>query len=140
MDISKMYQKTIMTHYKNPKNLGLNKNAPVYEFKNPSCGDEAYIGVIEENGVLKELSQEVKGCSICKASASVMTETLTGKTLVEAKALVDLFLEVIDNKDVNDAPLGSASAFRGVSSFPARKNCAALSWKAINIFLEEKLK
>lgn len=137
-ELKKMYQKLVMKNYRNPKNLGIPTGMSKCEFKNPSCGDEAFIGFTLKDNEIVDLKQEVIGCSICKASASVLTTVLVGKTKEEALNLIDKFKRLVGGEEViNKEELGEAAFFVGVKEFPARRNCAMLAWKALEIGLKE---
>lgn len=91
-----------------------------------------------ENGIVKEIHHDGKGCSICCSSASVMSDVLTGKTVEEAKAIIlDFYGLVMGNLPEDEDRLGEAIAYMGVKDFPARIKCATLSWKAIEKAIEE---
>lgn len=131
-ELKKMYQKTVMKNYKHPENLGILPEMIKCEFKNPSCGDEAYIGFTMKDNTIVDIKQEVVGCSICKASASVLTTVLKGKTIDEALVLIDIFKRLVQGEEGLDVDqLEEASNFSGVKEFPARRNCAMLAWKAL---------
>lgn len=132
--IEELYREVIMDHAKNPKNKGLTKN-PEYtfvHFKNPSCGDDINVEIKIENGKIVDIHQDGKGCSISMSSASVMSEALKGKTIDEAKSLINDFYTLVKGETPQfEEELGEAVAYQGVSQFPARIKCATLSWKAI---------
>ena len=140
MDLKSLYRAVIMDNYKNPKNKGLTKGDK-YEFvhlNNPSCGDEMNVEVLVEDGVIKDIHHDGHGCSISMSSASVMSETLKGKSLSDAKRIILDFYELVLGKLPEDEEeLGEAIAYQGVKDFPARIKCATLSWKAIEQALSE---
>ena len=132
--IEELYRSVIMEHAKSPKNKGITKadDFTFVHFKNPSCGDDINVEIKIENGVITDIHQDGKGCSISMSSASVMTETLVGKTVEEAMELINDFYTLVKGEEPqNEEELGEAVAFSGVSQFPARIKCATLSWKAI---------
>ena len=128
--IEELYRAVIMDHAKNPKNKGLThgEGYQFVHFKNPSCGDDINVEVKIEDGVIKDIHQDGRGCSISMSSASVMSDTLKGLKVDEA-------LEVINPK--HEEELGEAVAYSGVSQFPARIKCATLAWKAIEQAIKE---
>jgi len=134
MDLNTLYRTVIMDNYKNPKNKGL-KKTDKYHFvhlNNPSCGDDMNVELFIENGIVKEVYHDGKGCSICCSSASVMSDVLTGKTVKEAKKIILDFYELVKGERPEDEEaLGEAIAYMGVKDFPARIKCATLAWKAI---------
>lgn len=134
VDLNQLYRQVIMDNYKNPKNKGLiQTNDYINEhFKNPSCGDDIYVSVKIENGIIVDLRHDGKGCSICCSSASVVTELLKGKSVDEALKIINDFYEMVKGNEVKDEEeLDEALAYKSVSAFPARIKCATLSWKAI---------
>lgn len=140
MDLNELYRTVIMDNYKNPKNRGL-VHTDDYHFvhlNNPSCGDNMNVEVKIENGKIVDIKQEASGCSISMSSASVMTDVLIGKTVEEAKKIINDFYEMVMGKDdIDDEALGEAIAYMGVRSFPARIKCATLAWKAIEKGIDE---
>ena len=134
MDLTALYRAVIMDNYKNPKNKGL-KHSDGYHFvhlNNPSCGDDMNVEILIDNGIVVDVRHDGKGCSICCSSASVMSEQLKGKTVTEAKAIIQDFYEIVKGEEPKDEEaLGEAIAYMGVRDFPARIKCATLSWKAV---------
>ncbi len=142
MKLEDLYRQVIMDHYKNPRNKGLVKDDSYKEIHlhNPSCGDDITIEVKVENDVITDVLQDGTGCSICCSSASVMSETLKGKTIEEAKKIIEDFFEMIQGNNITEdeeEALGEALAYKGVSQFPARIKCATLAWKACEKALED---
>ena len=138
-NLDHLYREIIMEHYKNPRNKGLidNHDYKANRIKNPSCGDDITIQVLVEDGVVKDVKQEATGCSISVASASVLTELVIGKTVEEAKKIVDTYLNMITNKDFDESvDLEEAAVFSGVKKFPARIKCASIAWVAFKDSLE----
>lgn len=140
MNLEELYRMVIMDHYKNPHNKGLLNKAGYYpiHLNNPSCGDDITIEVNINNGIIQDVRQDGKGCSICCSSASVMSELLKGKSKEEAFSLIDKFYTIVTGKEAEDEDkLEEALAYKGVSQFPARVKCATLSWKAAEKALKE---
>lgn len=141
-NIEQLYRAVIMDHYKNPKNKGLIDDVAYHKvhLNNPSCGDDMNVCIDVSNGIIKDIRHDGHGCSICCSSASVMSETLKGKNVSDAKELINEFYEMIKGKTPDEKmeeDLGEAIAYTGVSQFPARIKCATLSWKAIEKAIEE---
>jgi len=140
MDLNTLYRTVIMDNYKNPKNKGL-VGGDKYHFvhlNNPSCGDDMNVEVYIEDGIVKEVHHDGKGCSICCSSASVMSDVLKGKTVEEAKSIIlDFYNLVMGNLPEDEDRIGEAIAYMGVKDFPARIKCATLSWKAIEKAIDE---
>ncbi len=129
-NIENLYRQVIMDHYKNPRNKGL-KGYPKARIKNPSCGDDITIEALIEGDIIKEVRHQGSGCSICCSSASVLSETLKGKTVEDGKRLIKEFFEMIKGEEIDDEELEEALVYQGVSKFPARIKCATVSWKAL---------
>jgi nitrogen fixation NifU-like protein len=128
-----LYRQVIMDHYKYPRNKGLisDSKALLIHLNNPSCGDEITIQLVTEDQHIKKVVHQGSGCSICCASASVMSVALEKHTIGEGLNIILQFYELIKGLPYNtDILFKDAVAFSGVSQFPARIKCATLSWKA----------
>jgi nitrogen fixation NifU-like protein len=142
MDLTTLYRAVIMDHYKSPRNKGLVKASPFHfvHLNNPSCGDDMNVEILIKDGRVEEVHHDGHRCSICCSSASVMTETLKGKTVEEARNLIGDFYELVKGEEPkNEEALGEAIAYMGVKDFPARIKCATLSWKAVEKAIDEVL-
>ena len=140
MDLNTLYRTVIMDNYKNPKNKGLKKSSDYHfvHLNNPSCGDDMNVEILIKNGKVEDIRHDGHGCSICCSSASVMSDTLKGKTVEEAKKIIYDFYGLVMGKEPQDEEaLGEAIAYMGVKDFPARIKCATLSWKAIEQAITE---
>ena len=139
-DLDVLYRQVIMDHYKNPRNKGL-LNDPTYKsirIKNPTCGDDITVQSKVDNGIVKDIRHDGTGCSICCSSASVMSETLIGKTKKDAMNITETYLNMLTNKEYDESvELEDAVVYRGVNKFPARIKCASIAWKAFEGTLEE---
>ena len=134
MQLDNLYQEVILDHYKNPQNkkLAPDCDAQVHHV-NPSCGDEVTLGVKLNGDKVESITWEGVGCSISQASTSILSDLLTGKTLTEAGAISEEFLELMQSKGAlegNPEVLEDAVALAGVSQYPARIKCALLGWMA----------
>ncbi len=134
MDLDALYQEIILDHYKNPHHRGLREpfEAEVHHV-NPTCGDEVTLRVHLDHGRVADVSYDAVGCSISQASASVLTDLVIGKSVDEALAVHQEFLELMQGKGVvepDEDVLEDGVAFAGVARFPARVRCALLSWMA----------
>ena len=129
-DLRELYQEVILDHNKNPKNFRKLENAShTSEGYNPFCGDRINLYLQIEDDHIKDISFEGSGCAISKASSSVMTGELKGKSLAEAKDLFKKFQGIITGKTEADfTGLDKLSIFAGVREFPVRVKCAALAW------------
>jgi nitrogen fixation NifU-like protein len=133
-ELDSLYQEIILDHYRNPHHRGLREpfEAEVHHV-NPTCGDEVTLRVHVADGTVQDVSYDALGCSISQASASVMTDLVIGKPVVEALAIHEEFLALMQGKgqvEPDEEVLEDAIAFAGVAKFPARIKCALLSWMA----------
>lgn len=129
-DLSSLYRQIIMDHYKNPRNKGLvNDDSYIkIHMKNPSCGDQIDIQTKVEDGIVKDVRQDGMGCSICCASASIMSEVVKGMKVEDAKALIDNYLKMVSNDTYDDSfDFDELSVFEGIKDFPARVRCASIA-------------
>ncbi|MGH7673609.1 MAG: Fe-S cluster assembly sulfur transfer protein SufU [Gemmatimonadales bacterium] len=135
-DLGDLYQQTILDHNRNPRNFrtvpGANRAA---EGNNPLCGDRISLQVRVEDDVIRDIGFQGSGCAISKASASLMTGAVQGKTMPEAEALFQAFRAMLAGGA--DAP-GKLAAFAGVRAFPARVKCANLSWHTLHAALRHR--
>lgn len=131
-EISELYQQVILDHSKNPRNFKVLDSANrVAEGFNPLCGDNFKVFMIMENDVVRDLAFQGSGCAISKASASMMTEALKGKSKEEAKAVFQQFHEMVTSGLPKIDELGKLGVFAGVAKFPSRVKCAILAWHAL---------
>ena len=129
-----LFQELILEHYKKPRNRGALENADAtVHLNNPTCGDEIHLGLRVEDGRIVEVKFLGDGCSISQASASMMTQVLTGKTTDEVQQLADRFTQMMrgDAEAAKDRALGDTRALAGVAKFPVRVKCALLGWNAV---------
>jgi len=138
-DLRELYQQVILDHNRNPRNF---KELPGATRKvegfNPLCGDHYTVFLNLDGDVIKEVSFTGSGCAISKASASVMSSTVKGKSTEEANRLFETFHSLVtgDRSTVDAGELGRLAAFSGVSEFPARVKCATLAWHTLRTALE----
>ncbi|HJD85686.1 Fe-S cluster assembly sulfur transfer protein SufU [Kitasatospora sp. NPDC053057] len=133
MKLDSMYQDIILDHYRNPHGKGLRDGDAEVHHVNPTCGDEITLRVKLDGAKVADVSYESQGCSISQASASVLNDLVVGKTVGEAQAVQEAFLELMQSKgqgEGDEEVLEDAVAFAGVSKYPARVKCALLSWMA----------
>lgn len=139
-ELSDLYQETILEHNKNPRNFreieGADRTA---DGNNPLCGDALRVYVDLEGDLVKDVAFKGSGCAISKASASMMTQTVKGKTREEAEALFEEFHRMVTGGldiETEENHLGKLKIFAGVLEFPARVKCASLSWHTLNAALK----
>ena len=141
-DLKELYQQVILDHSREPRNYRKLAHANRFaEGFNPLCGDEIKVYLEVEGEVIKDISFEGAGCAISKASASMMTASLKGKTVAEAKGLFEKFHQMVTGRrdgDPDPIGLGKLEAFCGVSEFPVRVKCASLAWHTLVAAMEGK--
>ena len=139
-ELSELYQQVILDHNKKPRNFqkleGANRTAEGF---NPLCGDQLTVYLLMDEGAVREVSFLGSGCAISKASASMMTQAVKGKTREEARALFDEVHRMVTGElDEESEPnqLGRLKIFAGVRDYPARVKCASLPWHTLHAALE----
>ncbi len=141
-DLSDLYQEVILEHSKAPRNYHkpatANQEAEGY---NPLCGDRCTVYIDMDGDAIKEIGFQGSGCAISRASASMMTQMLKGKTKAEAAELFEGFHKLVTGKEgakENADELGKLKVFSGVSKYPARVKCATLAWHTLQSALDGK--
>ena len=139
-DLRDLYQEVILEHSKAPRNYRELASGQSAEGFNPLCGDHFTDFLKLENDVVNDVSFQGSGCAISKASASMMTQAVKGKSKAEAKKLFDTFHKLVTEGDANGdrADLGKLAVFSGVSEFPVRVKCATLAWHTLKAAIEGK--
>ena len=138
-ELQDLYQEVILDHNKRPRNFRIVVDGRKAEGYNPLCGDRLTVYLKVESGVIKEATFQGSGCAISKASASLMTEGVKGKTIAEADALFDRFHRMITAPP--DAPvddLGKLTVLAGVRQFPVRVKCASLAWHTLRAAVDAR--
>jgi nitrogen fixation NifU-like protein len=141
-ELRELYQQVILDHNKSPRNFRKIDNPSRFaEGYNPLCGDNINIYLKFDNDHISDISFQGSGCAISKASASLMTSILKGKTKEEAEQIFNRFHDLVtdklgDNPDIED--LGKLAVFAGVREFPARVKCASLAWHTMINALHNK--
>ena len=143
-DLRDLYQEVILDHNKRPRNFGSLEGASHQaEGYNPLCGDQFTVFLTLDGDVVKDVRFEGTGCAISTASASVMTESLKGKTRVEVETLFRKFHTMVTGDPTGDAleaGLGKLAVFSGVREFPIRVKCATLPWHTFQAALKDDRK
>lgn len=138
MSLDSLYQEVILDHYRSPRNHGLLDQIALHTHQeNPSCGDQIDLQVEIRDGRIQQIRFDGKGCAISQASASMMTEALTGKTLAEAAAVSAMVRSMLTGGAFDEDALGDLSALQGVRKFPVRVRCATLAWYALQEVIRE---
>jgi nitrogen fixation NifU-like protein len=140
MDLSSLYQSLILDHNRRPRNFRELEDADRRsEGRNPLCGDQLTVWVKMSGDRIADASFVGSGCAISKASASMMTAAVKGKTRLEASELFERFHDLVTGQasaGLDDPALGQLAAFSGVSRFPLRVKCASLAWHALKAALQ----
>ncbi len=140
-ELRDLYQDVILEHSKAPRNY---RELPAANHKaegfNPLCGDRFTIYVTTEGDSIRDITFQGSGCAISKASASMMTQSLKGKSTAEAAKIFERFHKLVTGQQSSngDAELGKLTVFSGVSEFPVRVKCATLAWHTLQAALEDK--
>ena len=141
-DLTDVYNELIMEHSMNSYNKKKLGNADFCEIgHNPNCGDEITLELKMDGNIIKDMAFSGHGCAISQASTSIMIDTLRGKTVEEAKEIINTFIEMIKRETTNEdelKKLEDAIAFKNVSNMPARVKCALLAWHTVEDMLNKK--
>jgi nitrogen fixation NifU-like protein len=140
-DLQELYQSIILDHNRKPRNQG-ELAAPALHAagRNPLCGDEVDVWIAMDGDTLADVKFSGRGCAISRASASLMTGVLKGKSRAEAEALFHTFHELVTGKldgETKKAELGQLRALGGVAKFPVRVKCASMAWHTMMKALEQ---
>ena len=132
-ELTDLYQEVILDHNRRPRNFrALDAPSRTQEGYNPLCGDRLTVYVKLAGDVIEDVTFQGTGCAISKASASLMTDALKGKTVVEARAIFDRFHEMVTSSpDLPAVDLGKLSVLAGVREYPTRIKCASLAWHTL---------
>jgi len=141
-DLRELYQEVILDHNKRPRNFhAIDTPTRVAKGHNPLCGDRLTLYVRIDGDRIADVGFEGSGCAISKASASLMTEAVKGKTVVEAEALFDRFHDLVTSppdEPVSTNGLGKLAVFAGIREYPARVKCASLAWHTMKNAVEDR--
>ena len=140
MSEQSIYKDVLLDHYRHPRNRGDLADAHVVQRgSNPRCGDDLEVGVNFNGDVLQKVTFRGRGCSVCLASASMMTEAVSGKRVEDAEQLYTQMQAWFDPAvDGNkNAPAESLQALEAVREHPARRKCVLLSWEALHGAIHE---
>jgi nitrogen fixation NifU-like protein len=138
-DLQELYQEMILDHNRRPRNFRAIQDGRHAEGYNPLCGDRVTVYVRLNNDLIEDVSFQGSGCAISKASASLMTESVKGKTIAEAEGLLERFQQMITAPP--EAPLdnlGKLTVLAGVRQFPVRVKCASLAWHTLRAAAEAR--
>lgn len=139
-DLNELYQQVILDHNKKPRNFRVLENATrQQEGYNPLCGDQITLYLEMDGDTIKDIGFQGQGCAISKASSSMMTTAVKGKTRQEAELMFDEFHRMVKGEfdpETSEHHLGRLTILSGVREFPARVKCASLSWHTLRAALE----
>lgn len=139
-ELDELYRSVILDHYRNPRRKGTLTGPHVHaEGTNPSCGDEFYLDLVIEDGMVTDAAMQGQGCSISQASGSMMMDAIVGKSVSDVEDIAHKFrlmmaIEEGANPVDEDRPgsvLGDLEALQGVRRFPVRIKCADLAWATL---------
>lgn len=131
MSTQELYQGMVLEHGKNPRNFGEVKGyTHIAQGKNPVCGDHLVLMLRVENEEIEDIGFMGDGCAISKASASLLTSFLKGKSIPEAENILKEYASLLHGDFSGEAELGKLKVFEGVTKFPSRVKCAALALRA----------
>ena len=140
-NLDEIYNDLIMEHSMNSYNKKKLDDSSMQEVgHNPNCGDEITLEIKLNNDIIEDLAFSGHGCAISQASTSIMIDTLRGKTINEAKEIIETFIGMIKREITSDEELRKledAIAFKNISNMPARVKCALLAWHTIEFMLEK---
>ncbi len=141
-ELSDLYQEVILDHNKNPRNFREIETATRHaDGNNPLCGDALRVYVEIEDDKVKDIAFKGSGCAISKASASMMTQSVKGKSKEEAEKMFGEFQKMVTGEldaETDENSLGKLKIFAGVLEFPARVKCASLSWHTLHAALNDE--
>jgi nitrogen fixation NifU-like protein len=136
MSLRELYQEIIVDHGKQPRHFGTLPNANHCQVgHNPLCGDRLVIYLIEHKGIVQDIRFEGTGCAISIASASLMIETIKGKSVDTFKEFFTHFHQLVTEGQLPSADIGKLTVFGGVAEFPIRVKCATLAWHTLSAAL-----
>jgi len=136
-DLRALYEEVILDHNRRPRNFrrvpeGSNRHATGH---NPLCGDQLRVDLVVEDGVIKDVGFDGAGCAISTASASLMTESIKGKTVEQAERLFQKVHDLLTRQG-DPGDLGKLQVLAGVRDYPARVKCATLAWHTLDAALK----
>ncbi|MFQ6610224.1 MAG: Fe-S cluster assembly sulfur transfer protein SufU [Fidelibacterota bacterium] len=137
-ELRELYQQLILDHNKNPRNFKVMKDhSAVADGHNPLCGDKLQLFVKIKDDLIEDISFIGSGCAISKASASIMTEELMGKSVTDAEKIFFNFRNLITSGEINTSSLGKLEVLTGVHKFPSRVKCALLAWHTLKNIIDQ---
>jgi len=141
-ELQELYQEIILDHNKRPRNFRQLENVThLAQGHNPLCGDELTIYLHLSNGTIEDVSFQGEGCAISKASASLMTSQVKGKSTDDARREISLVVNMLtasEEPKIEFEEMGDLASLSGIRQFPVRVKCATLAWHALEAAIEGK--
>ncbi len=127
-----LYRNIILDHIENPRNKKeiIDKEYLKSYLKNPSCGDDIFLYLLVENNIIKDVTYDVNGCTVCKASTSIMSELIMDKSITEVNNIIKNINNMLTGNVFNKEIIKDAIVFEGIKNLPPRIKCAILPYKA----------
>lgn len=142
-DLRELYQEVILDHNRDPRNFRVIEDADRHaDGYNPLCGDRLAVYVNLDGDVITDVTFQGSGCAISKASASLMTDAVKGRTLAEARTMFEQFHRMVTESDAETdvAALGKLAVLSGVRDYPTRVKCASLAWHTLRAACDDNQK
>jgi len=137
-ELRELYQQLILDHNKNPRNFKvMADHSDKADGHNPLCGDKLQLFIKIKDDMIEDISFVGSGCAISKASASIMTEELIGKSIADAEKLFFNFRNMIRSGEISSSDLGKLEVLTGVHKFPSRVKCALLAWHTLKNLIDQ---
>lgn len=138
MDNESIYKSVLLDHFHNPRNKGsLDSMDVIKRGSNPRCGDDVEVGISCENEIVESVRFRGHGCSICLASASIMSESTKGLSFQQVRQLIEQMRQWFERADAETPTNTTLAALGAVRKHPARKKCVLLAWMALEETLAE---
>ena len=139
-DLRDLYQEVILDHHRHPRNYGaMDSPTGRADGHNPFCGDRVTVYVRVAGGLVADVTFEGSGCAISKASASIMTDSVKGRSIAESSAIFEAFQALVTGAATAGATdLGKLVVFAGVRDYPSRIKCATLAWHALQAAIQQQ--
>ena len=138
VELDDLYQEIILDHFKNPRHFSkLREEEVLVDEENPTCGDQILLTAEVDEGVIKDIRYEARGCAISVASSSMMSDALLGKPVSEARSIVQDFVGMMTGNKEMDPEMGDVIALEGVKRYPLRIKCATMGWHALDHALDK---
>lgn len=136
--LDELYESLILEHSRKPRNFGkITCSCHSQKGKNPSCGDQLELFLLIENDIVQDVKFEGEGCALSISSASLMTQAIKGKTVIEAKKILYQFIHFINESEDLDEEYEPLHIYKNVNNFPLRVKCVLLPWRTLEKIIKE---